>query len=317
VVLAAALAVTGCNRGEDHPAQALQPAGPECAAVSGVVECSGVLHPVRTFVLRLKPGERVESVRVKVGDTVAEGDILARLSNPDLQTEWLTARDRLVSVRREAAQLDALRWKKTAAESRLAELDKQMATAEALRGRVDGYDPQVHARDVRDARTRTVQEVESLERELAAGAALQQAEASVLSAREHYVLQMETQLSNLVVRAPWPGVAVRVEDPPAADGTLLEIHDRSRYSVRGTLWQNQLATVKAGSPVIVIPDFMPGCCWTGTVASVGLAAVPDAASSFPRFPVTVELAEGPDTGVLRDGMTVFMRFQTLSNSQEP
>jgi hypothetical protein len=48
--------------------------------------------------------------------------------------------------------------------------------------------------------------------------------------------------------------------------------------------------------------------------SIGLASVPDASQSFPRFPVTVLLAEGLDTEALRDGMTVFMQIHRTSPS---
>lgn len=312
-VLAMALTLCACDRAQKNPAVVLAPPPAAEASHTGVLECTGVLHPAGVFALRIKPGEFVDKVSVHAGDDVPAGEVLATLSCPALQTEWLATHNKIVELRHEATQLDALRWKKSVAESRLAALQRPIAAAEALRGKVAGYDPQVQAAELMGERTRVVQEVEGLAREIAAGVLGQQAATPLLHAVEQRVLQLDAQIAKLVVRAPWRGVVVRVESAPAADGTLLELHDRAHFNVQGLLWQNQLAAVKLGSRVTVLPDFIPGCCWTGTVRSIGLAAVPDATQSFPRFPVTVALADGPDTASLRDGMTVFMQIHPVEH----
>ena len=306
--IAALLAFGACSR-EDNSAGRVSAQQAAVAPASNGLDGTGVLRPAQVFALRVKPGERVDRIEVKAGDPVQAGDTLATLSCPSLQTEWLATHAQILELRRDAAQIDALRWKKEVAESRLAGVVKQITVAESLRGQVAGYDPQVHARDLLEDRTRIEKEIEGLAREISAGVQLQQAAGPLLRTAEQRVLQLEAQISNLVVRAPWAGVVVRVESAPAAaDGVLLEIHDRSRFRVQGMLWQNQLATVKTGDLVTVIPDFIPGCSWTGTVTAIGLAAVIDATQSFPRFPLTITLSDVPETELLRDGMTVFVQI---------
>lgn len=303
-----ALSLCTCSRNGRTAIAPAAPAPVANPAPSNVIECTGVLHPAKTFVVRLKPNETVEQLCVREGDQPAAGDRLAVLSCPPLREQWLATRTRLLDLRREAGQTDRLRWRKQVAETRLEEARKRIAATEALRQKVAGYDPAIQARDLMDERTRAEEQVEELTREIAESLELRQAEAPLLQALEQSAAQLDLQISNLVVRAPWKGVVVRAERAPGPGETLLELQDRSRFDVRGALWQNQLAGAQTGDTVTVLPDFMPGSCWTGVVTSIGLAAEPAPAQSFPRFPVIVLLNDGPETGLLRAGMTVLMRI---------
>lgn len=307
-VLGCVLALSGCSRGEAQPAPERADGVAVPSAGAGSVECAGVLRAARTLVVRLGPGETVAALHAHAGDRVSAGENLVTLSNPALQTEWLAARDRWMQSERDAAQVDVLSRKKAAAEQRVAALTRQVQEAEGLRGQVDGYDPRVHARDVIEARDRARDELDDLSRDLDARLRWRDSDAQVRAGREQYVSQLEQRVSNLVVRAPWTGVVVRGGDATAPDGVVLELHDRSRFAVDGALWQNQLARVSAGCRAIVTPDFMPGHSWTGTVASIGLAALPGHESGFPCFPVRITLDDGVDLGQVRDGMTVLVRI---------
>ena len=305
----AALIPISCGRREraDVAGPAVQTA--ESPGEPGVVECTGVLHPASRFILRANPGEELEKVNVAPGDEVQAGDVLAVLSCPALRAEWASAHEKILALRQEEAKLDAARWRKTIAEERRTEIRKRWEVEESLSQKIEGYDPQIHARELMEARQAVEQELEGLDREIALGTRLQPEIESLLQLQEQHLSWLGGRISNLVVRAPFPGVVVRVETPaPAVDGVWLEVHDRDRFTVQGLLWQNQLAGVETGCAVTIAPDFMSDTLWKGTVQSIGFAAVPEPMQSFPRFPVVIALDEGPDAGTLRDGMTVSMKI---------
>ena len=306
-LLALALAV-GCGRSGPKSGG---PSTPPPPTTTNLLDCTGTLHPVNIFIRRVKSDEIVEQVCVQPGAQVESGALLALLSCPDLQTEWLT-------LRREAGQIELNRRKKTVDESRLAELNKRLAVEESLRAKVAGYDPEVQARPLLDEKTRVEEEIQTLTLEIALGTqALQQGDAEqTIEAR---TARLAMRLTNLTVRAPFAGTVVRAEpSPEVANGVLVELHDRSRFNVHGVLWQNQLAFVQKGSRVIVTPDFMPGQSWTGMVTSIGFVPVAGSTEAFPRYPVVVSLDEGIDNAPLRDGMTAFMRIQRAgADSQSP
>ena len=318
-VCLAALIPGGCGRQERAVAAGPAAQTVESPGESGVVECTGVLHPARRFSLRAMPGEELEKVNVAPGEAVQAGDVVAVLSCPSLQAEWASAHEKIHSLRQEEAKLDAARWRRTGAVERRTEIRKRWEGEESLSGKIEGYDPRIHARELLEARQAVEQEIEGLDREIALGVRLQPEVEALLQLQEKNLAGLGERISNLVVRAPFPGVVVRVETPaPAPDGVWLEVHDRDRFTVQGLLWQNQLAGVETGCAVTIAPDFMVDTPWKGTVQSIGFAAVPEPMQSFPRFPVTIALDAGPDAGTLRDGMTVSMKIHIpTSKTAEP
>ena len=305
----AILILGGCGRREPAAPAGSAPPLAELPAGSDAVECTGVLHPANRFVLRARPGEELEKVAVAPGAKVQAGDLLATLSSPALQAEWASAHEKTLALRQELSKLDALRWRKTAAEARRTEIRKRWEIEESLRGKIEGYDPQIHARELLEAQQGVEQELEALDREIAAAELLQPEIEAMLGLQEQRIARLGERLSNLVVRAPFPGIVVRVETPePAPDGVWLEVHDRNRFVVQGLLWQNQLAGVAPGLAATITPDFLSAARWTGTVQSIGFAALAEPTRSFPRFPVTIALDEGTEAEALRDGMTVSVKI---------
>ena len=304
--------LTGC--GPSTPDAMPQPVSSSPApAQSGVLDCTGTLHPANSFTLRLKPGQTLEKVHVQVGAQVQSDVVLATFLSPDLQAAWLAACERVLSQRRDAAQIETLTQKRAAAQKRLTELDQRVAREQALSGKVTGYDPKVHARALLDEKVNLEEEARQLAMEIAWRSKAVEDSARIVRVLELRLPQIEASLSNLIVKAPFAGTVVRVEPvPEAADNVVLELQDRSRFEVRGVLWQNQLPTVTAGAQVSIVPDFMPGHSWKGKVVSIGLVPVSGSTASFPKYPVVVALDEGIDPAPLRDGMTAVMRIESTA-----
>jgi multidrug efflux pump subunit AcrA (membrane-fusion protein) len=308
----------GCGQSVKEPSRPAPPP-PTLPVAASQLDCTGTLRPAHIFALRVRRDEIVDRVHVKAGVVVQAGALLATLSSPDLQKEWVDVREKLLSLGREAGQIELQRRKKSILESRLPELRKRIEIEESLRGKVTGYDPQVHARALLDEKTRAEEEIQSLSQEIAQGSRLLQDSAFLQRSLEERASQIEGRLTNLTVRAPFPGTVVRAEPvPDQSDGVLVELQDRSRFDVHGVLWQGQLPLVRQGSLVTITPDFMPGLSWTGTVSSIGFVPVAGTTGAFPRFPVVVSLDERVDTSLLRDGMTAFMRIQrAISTNPQP
>ncbi len=308
----------GCDGRKPMPAsrETLSPVreAPQAQAVTEerqvkVLECQGTLHPANVFTLRLNANDIVESVHVKVGDSLKQGDLLVKLFNPVLQGEVVAARERILELRRDATQINALQWRKDAAAARLAELLRRFEAQESLRGKVAGYDPQTQDRELVDEKSRVEREIKGLENDIQQHTKMHEPVVELIKNLEQRIKELECRLSRLTVCAPHAGVIVRLErDPNPKDGLLLELHDRSQFVVRGALWQNQLGHVKPGSEVRITPDYSSAKQWKGHVTSVGLAPVISAAVSFPQYPLDVMLDEYGDAQMLRDGMTVMMRI---------
>ena len=308
VILLIAL-LTGCNRGPREVR--MQPAQP--ADASGV-DCTGTLHPSKIYTVRVKRGETVQDVFVQEGDEIGQGVQLARLLNPDLRSELISVREKALVLRRDTGQLQELIEKKRGADLRLSELKTRLDLNVPLQSKVAGYDPRVHARPLLDEFTKAETEASQLSQEIARGQSLENRSAPLLKLLEDRAAEIEKQLAELNVRAPFPGTVVRVEraPDPTGDGMVLELHDRSAFLVHSALWQNQLRFVKVGAEVTVMPDFISNRAWTGRVSSIAFAPQAGAKDAFPKFPMVVSLDAVAEAPLLRDGMTVFIRIRPLT-----
>ncbi len=78
-------------------------AQPKAAASLGYFECQGFVYPIQRFVLKLRPGERLEAIMVAKGDRVKAGQPLAHISDtvfPDYVSRTHTPEKRLCGVAR-------------------------------------------------------------------------------------------------------------------------------------------------------------------------------------------------------------------------
>ena len=89
LIVILALGLTACAKQQDASAQDVSPAAPSVASDAVVAE--GHLKPLHAANLSFQVRGIVESVNVKMGDSVSAGDVLARLSNASQAEAQLAA----------------------------------------------------------------------------------------------------------------------------------------------------------------------------------------------------------------------------------
>jgi multidrug efflux pump subunit AcrA (membrane-fusion protein) len=160
LMIVCSLALTACANQPAATPQSAEAAAPE---PEGIV-AEGKLKPLHAANLSFQARGIVEEINVQVGDTVQQGDILARLSNSDVAlAQWTAANLELTQAQQAHDQL--LRTEGLSrSDAWTAYLDAQVARAEAERAwealnvndiedRIDDADAEVEDRqsDLKDA----------------------------------------------------------------------------------------------------------------------------------------------------------------------
>jgi len=218
------------------------------------VRVIGALEPVRRAELSSQAGGRVESVAVRPGDRVAEGDLLVQVDQESLTLELDLARSNAAAT---ATQLD------------LAEI--QLERTEALLDR-------------------GVTTTSSLDQARSQVEGLQ----ANLSALQDQVLAAELRLRNASLRAPFDGiVSARNVDPGqyVQTGTpLLTLVDLSTVELQANAPVSAGALLQPGQAVSVTVDGIVERSFDGTVARINPVAVAGT-RTIPVY-ITLDNADG-------------------------
>lgn len=189
----------------------------ECRLENPFDEYFGQLRARRTAEISTKIAERVDRLRVGLGDRVAQGDVLAELNPTELQNqlalaraEWEVARAKLAELVEGPRRQEIERAAADVSE-RQAAVALRTATHErmALAARTDSIAPQevdVAAFMLQAARAQLVQAEQTLD-ELAAGVRPEQiaAQQATVHAAQARLDQLAIQLSETTIRAPFSG----------------------------------------------------------------------------------------------------------------
>jgi multidrug resistance efflux pump len=260
-------AVLHVVRGQQTPPKPTPPVTPsrspfgDSVAGSGVVEAQTENISVGAYL----PGV-VTAVTVKVGDRVKKGDVLFRLDDRALRSEW---RMRQANVDGAQAQLDRLRQMPRAEEvppseakvrearANLVDQEDQRRRAEALfAGGAMGNEDRVHRRQGAEAARAQLARAEAEDRLLKAGAwraDLKVAEASLDQARAQ-LAQTETDLARLEVTALVAGTVLQVNVRPgeyvgAPPGqALVVLGCTERLHVRVDIDEHDIPRFRPGAP---------------------------------------------------------------------
>jgi HlyD family secretion protein len=140
VSLAAALLLGGCSGAASTMADADETATPVETTGAGKVVAEATIEPTRWSELRFQGGGRVADILVKEGDTIEEGDTLARLEQTEAQLAVQEAEFALKTAEAELAVLQSgpRVEEVVAAEARLAEAEAGLERAAAQRDEVTG-----------------------------------------------------------------------------------------------------------------------------------------------------------------------------------
>lgn len=279
----------------------------------------------------------VTHVLVEENETVRAGQLLARIDDRDYELAVRSAKATLASAQ---ASADALKAQATVQQSVIhqasATLDADQANLKLARADFNRYSSlaadgsgTIQARQQAQARLR-VQEAQheknraihqaETERLTILQADLQRAAAAVEQAKAA-VAQAELNLSYTHIVAPISGVighkSLRVGNFAKIGEALVTVVPLADIYVEANFRETQLAKMRAGQPVTLTVDALPGQTFSGSVQSIGPAsgvsysaiAPHNATGNFTkivqRLPVRIALdPDQENTSLLRVGMSV-------------
>ncbi|MBO0742093.1 MAG: HlyD family secretion protein, partial [Hyphomicrobiaceae bacterium] len=297
----------------------------------------------RSSTLSPKVSGYIAEVAVEDNAHIRGGDVVARIEDGDYRLAVQTARDQ-VAVQQ--ATIDRLGRQVLAQQASVDQAKAQLASARAAATRTD-----LELKRQQDLATRQINSRAALEQAQAnydqAVAAVQAGEAGVESANasvdvlqaqkeeaartlQQYQTQLakaERDLSFTVVRAPFDGVvgnrAVQVGDYVQPTQRLASLVPLAAVYIDANFKETQVSRLKAGQPVSISIDALPGKTIEGRVASLAPASgsvfsllPPDNATGnftkvVQRLPVRILIpADVAEQGVLRPGMSVVVKVNT-------
>jgi membrane fusion protein (multidrug efflux system) len=304
----------------------------------------------RSSTLSPKVSGYIAEVAVEDNAHIRAGDVVARIDDGDYRLAVQTAHDQ-VAVQQ--ATIDRLGRQITAQEAGVDQAKAQLASAKAAATRTD-----LELKRQQELATRQINSRAALEQAQAnydqAVAAVQAGEAGVGSALasvevlkaqkeeaartlQQYqtaLAKAERDLSFTVVRAPFDGVvgnrAVQVGDYVQPTQRLASLVPLAAVYIDANFKETQVSRLKAGQPVSISVDALPGQGIEGRVASLAPASgsvfsllPPDNATGnftkiVQRLPVRILIpADVAEQGVLRPGMSVVVKINTKRGAPGP
>jgi HlyD family secretion protein len=283
---------------------------------------------IREVNLGFRVAGKISEVTRDEGDSVAAGDVIARLDDDPYRREVAESRGQLAALRARVSLLEAGNRPQEIAQARALVREREVTAtnaetvfkrqAELLASKAvstqERDDAEAHYREA-DARLKSAQEQLAL---LEAGFRIEeitQAKADLTRA-EAALSSAELRLQDTVLKSPSAGVVItRAQEPGAilpAGATVLTVCLNKPVWVRAYISETDLGHIHPGSKVEVYSDSRPGKPYAGQVGYISPR------SEFtPKNVETAELrtslvyrlrvvVENPDEG-LRQGMPVTVR----------
>jgi multidrug efflux pump subunit AcrA (membrane-fusion protein) len=261
-VLAAAalLAIPGCRK-----STAVSVAVARRQDITIPVLCDGILEPEPGSERRAPEAASVDQLLVRDGSRVTAGEVLVRLSAPDLERQAREARSEADALEAEqasiASDLAALEAE-AARRTRALESDERLLRSGAITSEIRDADAAAAA----DARSRLT----SARARLAALAPGDPG--SRLSLARRSAADLEARVARLTVTAPCAGI---VYDLPRKAGERLDagqivaaVSDPARRRVRARVDEPDLPKIAPGQELTATFDGLPGREWRGAVDAV-------------------------------------------------
>ncbi len=243
------------------------------ATVPDWLEAVGTLQAAQTSQLASQIMGNVVEMRVKEGDRVKRGEVLAVLEDAQPQ-----------------AGVQRARAAENAAQQEIAAGDSDNTLAEATFKRYQ---------DLYNKKSVSPQEFDEIKARRQAAAARSQLARAGLAQAQAALAQAQTTLGYTRVRAPFDGVVTEKRADPgtlASPGMpLLVVEDQRRFRLEASVDEGDIHLIHLGQAVPVALDSVPGKQFSGHVAQILPAADPASRS----FVVKIEL---PADARLRSGL---------------
>ena len=213
------------------------------ASPGAILNASGYVTARRRATVSSKVTGKVMEVLIEEGQAVKKGQVLARLDDSQLRAALAVARAQVEATRKGAAEDEARLREAQLTQSRLQQLIKENVVG---RAEVDTANAQVESLSARIAMTKQQVEV-----------------------AESQVRAIETDLSDMTVRAPFDGVAISKDaqpgemiSPVSAGGGFTRtgigtIVDMSSLEIEVDVSESYINRVRPGQPVEAVLDAYP------------------------------------------------------------
>lgn len=324
LLLGLGLPLTGCEMLPKAEAEAQRPPGAQggnsitavdvATAQPGILkeplEYIGTTQPIRQVSLRAQTEGRLLNLQVGIGDTVKQGQILARLDDAIL----------LTGVTQEKAELGALQAEVARAQTQVrnAEALAQQAKAEQQQAQVDAG----RLRSLSSAGAISIQEAELAQTKaltaqqkynaaIAQIATEQQAVAAAqgrVAAQNAAVAQTQERQSYAILASPITGVVLEQVSEPGnliqPGGEVLRLGDFSSVKVVVPVSELELSNIRVGQAVTVKLDAFAKESFSGQVSRISPAA-DQAARQIP-----IEITIPNNTGQVGSGLLARVSFAT-------
>jgi HlyD family secretion protein len=280
-ILVVALLASFASRDDSVPVVA---ATVSRSTIRSVISTNGKVEPVQNFEAHTPVGTNVESVLVKEGDHVKQGQLLVELDAANARSQAAQA---LAQVRAAEADIKAVQRGGTqeevltlqaqlvkaradydAAQRNLDSLKRLQQSGAASRGEVRA------AQDQMDTAAAEVKLLESKQKGRYSSPEIARVEAQQSEAQSAYSAA-EDVLSQLVIRAPFDGIVYSLPVKRGAyvnpGDLVLQVANLSKVLVRAFVDEPDVARLTPGEKIEVTWDAMPGRVWSGSVSAMPAA----------------------------------------------
>ncbi|WP_240518728.1 efflux RND transporter periplasmic adaptor subunit [Leptolyngbya sp. BC1307] len=244
-------------------------------------------------------GLQIQSVRVREGDRVSAGQVLAILDSSVLEAQLEQARSQVTAARAQVAQAEAERAQSAAS---LAEARESLDRYASLYSR-----GAISQEELTSRRT----QVATAEQTVGAGAAAIQSAQATVRSRQAEVDQLQTQLAQTEVLAPESGIIAEktatVGDIASAGTPLFKIISGDQLELAVKIPQTQIAQVNLGAPVQITSDSDPSLRLEGSVRSIDPTVDPQTRQATAKIGL-------PGSDRLRPGM--FLQAAIVTGSRQ-
>ncbi len=268
-------------------------------AVSNDIKAVGTFMSANQATLAFQMAGRVQEIRVKEGDKVHAGDVIATLDTSMLDLQVAQAQAALDAAN---AMLDKVKTGPTVEDVTIAKsnLDRAKAAldqAQAAYDRIGGA-----SNPVIEMTPQSVALQQASSAYQAAVASYTQATnhptstelrtAQAQAAQAQAALDLARQnVANARIKAPFDGsvlwVGPHVGESVLPGAPAVNVADLSRMQVQAGVDENALANIQLGQSAIISADALPGQALTGHVSKIGLLAATTA--GIVSVPVTIDV----------------------------
>ncbi len=294
------------------------------------IQVNGVVQPERTINLSPKTAGIVRELRVKEGDQVQPGQILATMDDANLQGQLTQARGQVMAAQANLARLQAGNRTQEIAQAQAqvqevqavlkqAELNLKRNQTLLAQGAISQQDFELSLteRDQALARLHQAQQAWDLQKVGARPEDIAQARGQLQQAQG--TLQViQSQLNDTILRAPFAGVITRIYAEPGAfvtpttSGSTVSSATSSSVLALATdnqvvakVPENSLPQLTLGQSAQIIADAYPEQPFTGQIRQIAVQSVVEQnVNSF-----EVRLAVKDPAQRLRAGMNTAVTFQ--------